>query len=608
MEIDEGSIRQLGRWPWARSVHARLIDRLKAAGAKTIVFDVLFTEPDSANPASDARMADSIRRAGNVVLDGFFDAGEGKVPVLRLPLPAFAQHALTGFVNIFPDPDGVARRMPLVMFDQGRWVPSLAVAALMDYKGQTLEQLSGFLSRIPVNGAGDLFLNYCGPYRMFPYVSYADALKGKPSADFYRGKIVLVGGTATALFDMKPTPFTPFFPGVEIQATLIDNLITESYMTQISRRVVVAGLVLLGCLMGLCLPRMSPWRGAFLSFALVAGIVIASILLFRTKRLVLDVAVFAVEGIASYMGVVTHRLVIEEREKRWIRAAFGRYLSPKIIRILVRHPARLKLGGEVRDISIFFSDIDHFTAIAEELGPTRLVEFLNRYLTTLSDVILRYDGVVDKYIGDAVMAFWNAPLDQPRHARAACLAALDCQEALKNLRSELVARGLPPVYSRIGLNTGVAKVGNMGSKTRFSYTAIGDSVNLASRLEGANKTFGTHIIISESTYESAKADIEARLLDRVIVIGSHHPIQIYELLSRKGELTPRLQRGIECYQEALALYYPRREFAKSLQKFIQVLGFMPDDLPAKIYIERCQACMAEPPRPEWDGVYTMVSK
>jgi len=599
------------------------------------------------------------------VLAGFLETEEkGGFSKLRKPWEALSQNARFGLANMPPDLDGVVRKVELLFSYKNDVYPSLAVAALAASNNKTLEQAMPLLDRIETDDRGSMILNYCGGYKTFPYVPYGDALNGtlpgrdlqkfleheraprnvlaalgaasrfhssidqntietlKLSPDelswklrmknylsnFYRDKIVFVGGSAPGLFDHMPTPFVPICPGVEVQATALENLLSGSYLRPPPGWLDYVGIFFIGLLMGFCLPALKPWTGAALAFLTVLGTFSLGYILFIKYLWAAHFVVYAVNSAACYIGVVSYRLIIEEREKRWIKSAFSQYLSPKVIVILIQDPSRLRLGGEERELTILFSDVEHFTSLSEELSTAQLVEVLNQYLSLMSDVILKYDGVVDKYVGDAIIAFWNAPLDQAEHARIACMAALESQAVLSDLRGELQSRGIPPVFSRIGINTGIAKVGNMGSKTRLSYTAIGDSVNLASRLEGANKAFGTYTMISETTYQYAKEYIEARVLDRIVVVGRRQPILVYELLAKKGEISKELKKSLDYYGEALHLYYPRRDFLKAKDLFRRVLDLIPRDPVANLYMARCDSYLRNPPSESWDGVFILASK
>jgi adenylate cyclase len=286
---------------------------------------------------------------------------------------------------------------------------------------------------------------------------------------------------------------------------------------------------------------------------------------------------------------------------------FSHYMSETLIHDLLKHPEKLRLGGERRNLTVFFSDLAGFTSLSEQLTPEEVVTLLNRYLTAMTDIILAGGGLIDKYEGDAIMALWGAPLPQEDHAARACLAAIENQRRLADLRREFEASGLPPVYSRIGINTGEMIIGNMGSSQRFDFTVIGDSVNLASRLEGANKTYGTRVIISEDTYRQAAARVEARELDLLRVKGKEVPVRIYELLAPKGELDGRMGEVRDLFTEGLARYR-RQEWAEAIRAFQQALELVPEDGPSKVFIERCRRFMEAPPPPSWDGVYRLTSK
>jgi adenylate cyclase len=282
-------------------------------------------------------------------------------------------------------------------------------------------------------------------------------------------------------------------------------------------------------------------------------------------------------------------------------------LSPKIIDIITKDPSKLKLGGEEREVTIFFLDIAGFTTMSEALTPTQLVEVMNQCLTCFSSIVLKHEGLINKYIGDCIMAFWNAPIDQPNHAGQACLAALDCIKALPDLNKEFEAKGLPRIDCRIGVNTGTVVVGNMGSHERFDYTVMGDPVNLASRLEGANKEYHSHIMVSDVTFEKAKDSIEARDLDLIRVKGKKEPRRVFEVLCKKGDMSEALRQGRDKYHAALKLYRDQK-FQDAIHIFEEVLHFLPDDHLTRKYLERARVYAITPPAANWDGVFEMKSK
>ncbi len=309
-----------------------------------------------------------------------------------------------------------------------------------------------------------------------------------------------------------------------------------------------------------------------------------------------------------YAGTATSYVVFEQRHARFLRGAMGRYLSPSVMEEIVQRPELLRLGGEKREMTVLFSDIRGFTTFSEQLDPQELVTLLNEYLTAMTEVVYRYDGVLDKYMGDALMAFWNGPVSQPDHARRACLTSLDMLETLHVLHDRWQARGIPPLNMGIGLNSGPMSVGNMGSDTRFDYTVMGDAVNLGSRLEGTNKEYHTNIVISQSTLDQVKDQgFVVRFLDLVAVKGKAQPVAVYELMGRAGQFGRFAPELLATYERGIQLYHAQ-EFADATIAFREVLEHCPDDGPSTMYLERCQDLQEAPPPQDWDGVYVMTHK
>ncbi|MFA6583143.1 MAG: adenylate/guanylate cyclase domain-containing protein, partial [Elusimicrobiaceae bacterium] len=341
---------------------------------------------------------------------------------------------------------------------------------------------------------------------------------------------------------------------------------------------------------------------AVLLFAWTLAYVILSVSGYKT-----DYVMPASGLVISFAFLTIYRVVVEGQEKRWIKSTFGQYLSPAVVDVLVKDPGKLKLGGEKRDMTVFFLDIAKFTSISEKLTPEELTDMLNKLLTALTNVIMENDGVVDKYIGDCIMAFWNAPLDDPGHRVKGCIAAAKCQEAMQKLTEEYFnAMPIKP-QARIGLNSGFMVVGNMGSEKRFSYTVIGDEVNLASRLEGANKFFGSKIMVSEACYAGARDVVAARELGRVRVVGKNIPIKVYELFGLKETLPAEKNELLKVYGEGVALF-GARDFAGAAAKFEAALKLSPDDKVSDFYIKQCEQNIKTPPPAEWDGVFNLTSK
>jgi adenylate cyclase len=336
------------------------------------------------------------------------------------------------------------------------------------------------------------------------------------------------------------------------------------------------------------------WAGSYLAFA-GAGII------FPATSLTFAVAF-------AYFATSIYQAFTEERTKKQIRSMFARYAPPAYVDELIKDPDKLNLGGEDREITVLFSDIEGFTSISEKLSPHELVNLLNEYLGAMTKVIFNEGGTLDKYIGDAIVAVFGAPLPQNEHALHACYAALEMQKTLNGFRDEWIRRGLPSVRSRVGINTGHVVFGNIGSEIRYDYTAIGDQMNLGSRLEGANKEYGTYIMISEFTYERVRERVIVRDLDSIIVKGKSKPVKVYELIGRANEPLPEPHRKmIECYQDGIKKYR-QMQFGDALQKFEQALTYVHTDEASKLYVRRCKELIENPPPENWDGTFSMTSK
>jgi len=559
----------------------------------------------------------------------------------QVNLPIFSERTSgAGFFTAVSDPDGIYRHSLLVAgypppknFNSGDdyyLFPSLSLETLRLYLNQEpvvvvnkINPTQGMIEKIqlgkyniPVDEFGRMLINYQGGYGYFPtysfYEIYSDFAekrkKGFNPEQVFKDKIVLVGATAIAIYDVRTTPFGSM-PGVYMHANVIDNVLQQralfrpSWMRAFDLMVVLA----LGIIISLLYPRLRPIFSAGLVAILVAGYLWFNFYMFDQLHYSLTLSYQILSIFFIYLGITLYHYTMEEREKRFIRSAFSYYLSQEVIDQLLAHPEKLKLGGERKYMTIFFSDLQGFTSISEKMEPEELVSLLNHYLTEMSEIILKNRGTIDKFEGDAIMAFFGAPLDYPDHSQSACLTALEMQTRLQELNQQWRKQGLPQLTVRIGLNTGYALVGNMGSEKRMDYTVIGDEVNLASRLEGANKIYGTKIMLSESTYQKAKEVIEARELDLIQVVGKEKPVRVYELWAKKGELTPEQIRLRDTFHQALELYR-KRDFIQAKEKFEQCLKIEPEDHPSKVFIERCQQYLISPLPMDWDGVYRLTRK
>jgi adenylate cyclase len=543
---------------------------------------------------------------------------KAEYPEVNIPILSRAGEG-AGYFNIFPDRDGTVRWAPLVIQYQDRYYCSLPLAVLQKYLDNPplglriaefgVEQMRLGNLPIPTNEEGRLLINYRGPQKTFPHYSATDVIHGRIPDRAFQGKIVLVGATAIGIYDIRVTPFEHVFPGLEIHANVIDSILQGDFLHRPNWITLVDILVIavLGLALGALLHRVRAHWGALIGGALFLSILVLGKILFEARGVWMNLTYPTLNLVFIYLGVTGYRYMTEEKEKKKIRGAFQYYLTASVVEEMLKNPDKLKLGGEKKDLTVLFSDIRGFTSISEQMTPEGLVKFLNEYLTAMTDVVFKHDGLLDKYIGDAVMAVWGAPLDQPDHARRACLTALDMLDELHCLQKKWSAEGLPALNIGIGINAGPMVVGNMGSNRRFNYTVMGDSVNTGSRLEGLNKTYGTNIIASEMTFEKVREEFLGRELDLVRVKGKDRPVKIYELLSPVKTASPDQQALAGSFRDALA-EYRKRNWAQARQAFQAVLTQFPQDGPAKLYLERCGALSQNPPAADWDGVYTMTTK
>jgi adenylate cyclase len=454
-------------------------------------------------------------------------------------------------------------------------------------------------------------INYHGPGYTYPHYSLADVIVKKFRAETFKGKIVLIGATATGIGDLRTTPYGGLdYPGVEIHANVIDNILHQSFLVRGAKQTLTDVLLILvfGFPLGIWMALVSPrwmWFGAFLIAPLVAVDYWAFL-----HGWWLNFTVPAGTLAANVLLVSLYRSLFEEKEKRRVRSAFGQYLSPEVIRRLLVSPQLVE--PKKTEITVMFSDIRGFTTISEKLDAQELALFLNQYLSDMTSLVFQNNGTLDKYIGDAVMAFWGAPFEEPGHAAKACKTALKMNR-VRELQKKWEAEGKPHLDIGIGLNTGMASVGNMGSALRYGYTALGDTVNLSSRLEGLNKDYGTHIIVNESTYEEAKdSGFVFRELDLIRVKGKLQPVTICELIGRTGENSvygapEEVRTRLELFQKARARYC-RRQWQAAQGAFQKIIDQWPDDGPSRAYWKRCQDYLFEEPSSTWDGVFTMTHK
>ena len=675
VDIDEESIRAFGQWPWARTRVADLVRRLTEAGAAAIAFDAVFPEPDRLSPAlvaqgletldpalretlarmpgNDARLAAAIA-AGRVVLGqtaletategdpalpqtGFATLGPdpsahlARFPGLLRNVPELETVAAgRGLFTIVPERDGIVRRVPLVMIAENRLVPALSLEILRlvtggrsvliraDAAGVSGVALPGF--EIPTDASGSVWLHF-NRHDPARFVSAKSVLDGSLAPDRVRQRIVLIGTSAIGLLDNKTTPIDRTIPGVEVHAQVLESVLTKATLSYPNDSLVVELLLTLAA--GLAIIVFAPVLGA--AWLLLLGAVVAAFfaatawLRFTQLGILIDPTFPLTASFSVYAVLVFTNYTREQMGRQRIRSAFGQYLSPALVDELAAHPEKLKLGGEERRLTIMFSDVRGFTTISEfyKTDPAGLTALMNRFLTPLTNAIIGRRGTIDKYMGDAIMAFWNAPLDDPDQETNACAAALEMiarMNALNALRkTEAESGGHPvlPIDIGIGINTGRCVVGNMGSDLRFDYSVLGDTVNLASRLEGQSKSYGVKTILGAATAAAVAERFAVVEIDLIRVKGKSEAETISTLL---GDAAMRADGDFEALAEdhsAMLAAYRARRWDEATAR-IAVCRGRPSAQPLQglyeLYLGRIAAFEAEPPPEDWDGVYVALTK
>jgi len=676
VDIDDKSLEKFGQWPWPRTRIADLITELTRLQAVVIAFDAVFSEPDRLNPAdaadtfrnldedtraklralpsNDEIFAEAIRKS-RVVLGESGAAEELAALDKTLPVTGLAmlgeepqrfmfefpgllrntkvlEHAAAGrgLFTIKPERDGIVRRVPMIMLAQGQTMPSLSFEILRVATGSGTilikSEKTGIKSlriksfELPTDKNGQLWVRYA---RQDPslYVPVTNVLEKTVAPDMIAGKLVLIGTSAVGLNDIKTTPVSQTMPGVEIHAQILESALTGDVISQpiYGLAVEFVTALLFGLLVIAFAPLFGPVTLVALGAAFASMLVGMSVYFYTQNRLLIDFTYPLMSTTAIYLALIFSSFVREQAQRRQIRSAFGQYLSPALVEQLAQSPEKLVLGGEEREMTIMFSDMRGFTSISETYknDPQGLTALMNRFLTPLTNAILSRKGTIDKYMGDAIMAFWNAPLDDKDHELNACEAALDMLERVDELNQarELEAKeeGRPfiPLNAGIGLNTGTCVVGNMGSDQRFDYSVFGDSVNLASRLEGQSKEYGFPIIVGSRTALAVKDKFAILELDFIMVKGKKEPEVIYAIAGREDTAqSGRFQRLRNLTIETLACYR-NRDWEGALAAIAR--GRKTDEansleLLYNLYEARIRGYLENPPPQDWNGAFALLTK
>jgi len=635
-------------WPWPREAYVPVIDFCRRGGAKVVAFDMLYSEPSVYSAADDVMFGESIGLTPNFVASFFMgdqatqtstwpkDLPRHRVVIqgqeqflnstnasglieLRATFPVgdvAKNAALLANVKEVPDRDGTFRRSTPVRFFDQTPVPLLGFGAFLVGSGDPPYQLSVDKQamkvgdyKIPLDKSGQVVLRYRGPSGTHEGLSAAAIIQSelrlvdgeepiiKPEE--LKDKYIFFGVSAPALKDQKPTPVSGDYPGVEIHATFLDNLLEQDFIQDANRNWVILSTFLLAIAAGVLIVRSHTVKGSvFWSILFIGTPMGVGYLAYKAgwwwPVTVQEVAVILAIGMGEIVNYAT-----EGKQKRFIKSAFKQYLSGDVIEQILVDPGALKLGGEKRELSIFFSDLQGFSSISERLGPVDLTALLNDYLTDMSDIIMEEGGTVDKYEGDAIIAFWNAPLAQADHAIRACRAALRCQQKLAERRKEFLDRTGAEMYMRIGIHTGEVVVGNMGSNNRFNYTVLGDAANLASRLEGANKQFGTYLMVSEVTWGQAQAHFHAREIGSIMVVGRKAPVKVFDVLSLRDQPAAEY---LESWNHALVCCR-----AGEWKEALKLLKECPDDPLTGKYKNQLERLISGEVQ-TWDGIWKLTEK
>ncbi|MDI7261455.1 MAG: adenylate/guanylate cyclase domain-containing protein [Thermodesulfobacteriota bacterium] len=571
--IDEKSIGKLGRWPWSRDRIAQLVKRLSEGGAEVIVLDIILSEHEK----HDSMLGRTIKEAGNVLLPVVFEFDHkadkpdsehlsnfaiqsilhpekfnryGPISMKRplLPVPKMMEEMMgLGHINMFPEHDGTLRWEAMVVEYGGHVYPSIDLLTAAVYLGIPHEKIVlnstegihlGEKRYIPTDRHGRSLIYYYGSNHTFKHFSIADILEGTIKPEFFQGKIVLIGATAVGIYDLRVTPFSPALPGVEKHANVISSIIENRFLKKNNFYIDLAILSISGLLFSLFVVRLKAMGASLITGLFLLVIFGLGYALFADQGLWINLAYPLNNILLIFISMMVYNYAIEERYARKIRSMFSNYATERVVNALIKNPGMSKLGGERREITVLFSDIRGFTTFSERHTPEEVVAMLNEYLGEMTEVIFHWDGTLDKFVGDEIVAFWGAPIPQENHAELAVKCALNMAKKLRELQGKWEAEGKVPFDSGIGINTGEVLVGNIGAEgKKMDYTVIGDHVNLGARIEGLTRKYNARILITEYTLARIKGAIEKGSLyklrieglEKVIVKGKEKPVEVYKL-------------------------------------------------------------------------------
>jgi len=672
VDIDDRSLKIEGRWPWSRKKMALLLNNLAAEGVVVIALDVMFSEKENniaddllddltkkklltppINAAInqvkpefdyDAKLAESLANKDIVLGMTFVPykeiSGVLPQPIMALTTPvekaldfiewpgfisdvAILQNAakMGGFINVIPDQDGIIRRVSLLMRYQDKLYPSLAFAAIKLFLLSDIKLISNIYGDkpqleaiqiadhiIPTDAQAQMLVPFRGKSYTFPYYSATDILHNTLPPNTLAGKIIFLGTSATGLGDLRGTAIEGVYPGVEVQATIADGILSNNFYSkpEWTHGTEIFITLILGFVLAILFPFLGPRLLTILIIVIPTALVFINNGFWIKTGLIISVLIPISLTILLAIANMVYGYLFETRRRERLKEMFGQYVPEKHIDSMLKASGGFALTGEDREMTVLFADIRNFTTISEPMTATELKEMLNQFFTPMTEIIFKYRGTIDKYIGDLIMAFWGAPLKDNKHAEHAISAALDMQVAVKKLKPVFAAQGWAEVTIGIGLNSGVMSVGDMGSQFRRNYTVLGDAVNLGSRVEGLTKFYGVKIMVTEATQKN-QTKFLFRQIDRVRVKGKKLGVTIFEVICKKTEATR--ERIIEVQQSDQALnYYFNRQWDAAIALLNTLHAAHPETKVYKIYLKRIAEFKQNPPAEDWDGVYEHVNK
>lgn len=667
ISIDDKSLKAEGRWPWPRDKFARLVTNLYKNGATVVAFDVTFPDVEEniaeevfkqlpqvtpqlekvkENFDYDAMLAKSLQLGDSILSIVFKQEGvnDGTLPTpileltpeqMKLAIPEAKSFLANieildkaaisqGFINAMPDPDGVLRFTPMVYRYGSALYGSLGLQAVSSYllvgktelvtaKYDELPVLEGIKldqEFIPTDAMGRMLIPFRGPAYTFPYISAVDVLNDQVPKEQLEGKLLFIGSDATAIGDLKPTAIAAIFPGIEVHANVAAGIIDHylPYKPSWGRGVTLLVLIVLGALYALILPFLGVFAICLLCLILPVALIFGNSWLWSTQGIVISIFLPIALILLLFVINIVWGYLFESKRSRDLKSMFGQYVPPAYLDNMIKQGGEFSLDGESKELSVLFSDIRSFTSVSEKMTATELKQFLNQYLTPITEVIFNHKGTIDKYVGDMVMAFWGAPLDDPRQVYNAVATGLAMQTTLAKLNDFFESQKKPRIKIGVGINTGIMNVGDMGSKFRRAYTVLGDTVNLAARLEGQTKFYHVGIIVGEDTYKLSKDDFAYRKLDKLKVKGKETGVELYCPICLMQELTPELKQELDAHHEALELYF-HQQWDEAETRFKKLIEAYPASKELyEMYLERIAFMRTNSPGPDWDGAFISYEK